>query len=149
MSDDTPKRLWENLKHRPAGLPENVPEPRCGDMIQFRDRDDLDFEPGIYRVGTTSRRPDGEGANYGLVQVDGTDVANLSGETLASLWETEKSALWPVVYPRVDLMKRRRDIENGGVTWHGEPLHAGKERARRKKNAERYMRIVTGEEVDD
>ncbi|MFW6318053.1 MAG: hypothetical protein ACOC06_06250 [Halorubrum sp.] len=147
MSDD-PRRLQKNRDYRPEGLPENVPEPRCGDMIRFRERDDLDLEAGIYRVTTTSRRPGGEGASYGVVQVDGDDAANLSGETLVGLWETDKSALWPVIYPRVDLMYRRRDADNGGVTWHGEPLHAGKQRARRRKHAERYMEIVNGEEVD-
>ena len=145
---DVPRELAKNRSYRPAGLPENVPEPRCGDIVIFRDRDDLELEAGTYRVTTTSRREDGEGALYGFAQVDGPDGGTLGAETLVSLWETEKSALWPVVYTRVDLLSRRRDVDNGGVTWHGEPLHAAKKRARRRENAERYIQVVNGEEVE-
>ena len=151
MSEDVPRRLEKNREYRSAGLPDTVPEPRCGDMISFRDRDELaelGLEAGVYRVGTTSRRSDGKGANYGLWKVDGEGAANLSGEELAGLWETDKSALWPTVYPEVDLMHRRRDVENGGITWHGEPLYAGKKRAERRERAERYMQVVNGEEVE-
>jgi len=117
-------RGWKSTKERrPEGLPENVVEPRCGDLVQFRHLD----EPGLFQVSTTSRYAGEEPTNnYGFSEVEGDRTFNLRGDEFAGLWDTEKSAQWPVVYTAVDLMKRRRDTVHGGVTYHGEPLDSTK-----------------------
>jgi len=140
------RRQERNDTYRPDGLPEHVPEPRCRDMIVLPDREDLECPAGTYRVGTVSRREGGEGANYGLGQVAGDAVVNFSGESLVQLWDTDKSALWPIVYTRVDCMKRKRCPETDRISYHGEPLDDGKRRADRNAHAEHYAAVAIATE---
>lgn len=104
-------------ERRPDGLGKNVVEPRCGDLVTLRHLDD----PALCKVRTASRP--GEGRNlYGFDEVDGGRVFNLSEAEYVALYDTDKTAHWPLVYAQVDLMHRRRDHETGGITYHGEVL---------------------------
>ncbi|WP_324757113.1 hypothetical protein [Haloarcula montana] len=124
MGVGRPRKLQSAEDRRPEDLPENVPEPRCGDIVQLRHLD----EPGLFKVRTTSRRrPEDAGdGNYGLDEIGGGRVVNLSGPEYAALFETEKSARWPVLFAKADCMDRRRDPETEGLTYYGEPLDVGK-----------------------
>jgi len=107
---------------RPDGLGENVVEPRSGDLVLLRHLDD----PAIFKVSTTSRYRDGDN-RYGFSELNGDRTLNLRESDYVGLYDTDKSARWPKVYAEVDLMKRRRDADTGGITYHGEPLDAAED----------------------
>lgn len=96
---------------RPPALPDKIVEPRCGDIVRFNHLDDQPY----FKVVTTSRREDAENS-YGFSEVGGSRAKNLDESELVDLYETGKSALWPMVFAKVDLFERRRDSETGGIT---------------------------------
>ena len=109
---------------RPDGLGENVVEPRCGDLVRLNHLD----EPTLCKVGVTNRFRHGENS-YSFDEVHGDRVFNLSESEYVGLYDTDKSALWPMVYAEVDLLKRRRDVDTGGITYYGEVADAAKNRS--------------------
>lgn len=111
-------------ERRPEGLGENVVEPRGGDLVAFRHLD----EPGLFKVCATNRYRDSEN-HYSFTEDGGGRVLNLSESEYVALYDTDKSARWPLVYAQVDLLKRRRDHATGGITYHGEVLDAATARA--------------------
>lgn len=109
---------------RPDGLGETAVEPRCGDLVQLNHLD----EPALFKVRTTSRGKDSENL-YGFDEIHGGRVFNMDESEYVGLYDTDKSALWPTVYAEVDLMSRRRDVDTGGITYHGEVMDAAKNRS--------------------
>ena len=99
---------------RPPELPDKIVEPRCGDIVRFNHLDDRPY----FHVVTTSRHEDSDNS-YGFNEIGGSRSLNLSESELVGLFETDKSALWPVVYAEVDLFERRRDPETDGITSRG------------------------------
>jgi hypothetical protein len=75
----------------------------------------------------TNRHHDGENS-YSFDEVHGGRVFNMDESEYVGLYDTDKSALWPTVYAEVDLLKRRRDVDTGGITYHGEVTDAAKNR---------------------
>ena len=96
---------------RPPTLPDKIVEPRAGDIVRFDHLDDrLHF-----KTTTTSRRVNSPN-RYSFSEMGGPRVLNMDENEFADLYETGKSALWPVVYAEIDLFERRRDSETGGIT---------------------------------
>ena len=109
---------------RPDGLDENVVEPRCGDLVRFSHLD----EPALFKVSVTNRFRHGEN-RYSFSEVHGDRVFNMDESEYVALYDTDKSALWPMVYAEVDLLSRRRDIDTGGITYYDEVTDAAKNRS--------------------
>jgi len=109
--------------YRPDELPANAVEPRCRDIVEFHDKgvpgDNYCAGGGLFKVSTTSRYERDEYENkYSFSEINGDRSFTVTESEYVALFDTDKNARWPTVYPRTDMGLTRRRQEDGSITKH-------------------------------